>query len=654
MPVDLSVIIVNYNVKAFLQQCLNAVFEAAKKINTEVFVVDNNSVDDSVEMLQQNFSDVKLITNSQNNGFAVACNQAIRQSSGKYILLLNPDTVVEENSFEQCFRFMESTPDAGALGVKMIDGSGKFLPESKRSLPNAQSAFFKMFGLSALFPNSKLFGKYQLRYLDENQIHEVEVLSGAYMFIRKSVLDEIGLLDEKFFMYGEDIDLSYRILQAGFKNYYFPETTIIHYKGESTKKASLKYVIVFYNAMLIFANKHYKGPRQFIFRILVNLAIYLRASISMLKRVASELLLPFFDFFFIYIGYRIIVPVWEYYRFSGYRAYSDDLFYLFLPSYILLWQISIYYFTKYSFKTSFRRLLLAIVFGTVAILTIYSLLPESSRYSRALILIGALLTFIQTIVNRLFVRLLKNKGKGFKVSTKKRALFIDNNENKEGLLYPESLSLQYEICKQLDLSPNELNNSDILNQLLETIQVYKIEVLIFFSKNLSASDIISIMLLTGGKKLEFKIVLPESDSMLGPKSVIDLQQINQFKINLITKPVNQAKKRILDVSVALLFMVFFPVFLFKNRPVVFFKTIWTVIIGAASWVTYFKTKEMHTKDLPIIKKGVFTIPVEGDFNDEKINELNLQYAKNYQIIKDIITIFKALKKSFKLQYPINN
>lgn len=654
MPIDLSVIIVNYNVKAFLQQCLNAVFVAAEKINTEVFVVDNNSVDGSVEMLKNNFPKVKLIANNKNTGFAVACNQAIKQSTGKYILLLNPDTIVEENSFEACFRFMEKNTNAGALGVKMIDGNGKFLPESKRSLPNARSAFFKMFGLSALFPNSKLFGKYQLRYLNENQIHEVEVLSGAFMFIRKAVLDNIGLLDENFFMYGEDIDLSYRILQANFKNYYFPGTTIIHYKGESTKKASLKYVLVFYNAMLIFANKHYKGRRQFLFRLLINIAIYIRASISMLKRATSVLSLPFFDFLYTYLSYRVVVPVWEYYRFSGYKAYSGDLLYIYIPSYILLWQLSIYYFTKYSYKADLKRLLMAIVFGTIGILTIYSLLPESSRYSRALIIIGSLLIILSSIFNRLFIRLLKNKGKGFNVSARKRALLINSSLNNDAEMYPASLDTQYEISKQLNLSPIELKSAEKLDQIFENIRIYKIECLIFFSKNLSAGEIINIMLLTGGEKLEFKIVLPGSHSMLGSKSVIDLNQIQQFKINSITKPINRIKKRIFDISAALLFLGFSPLFLFKNNPLTFYKTIWSIMTGANTCVSYFATKAEHIKDLPPVKKGIFTVSISHGCNDKEINELNLQYAKNYQIIKDIIIIFEALKKSFKLRYPINN
>ncbi|HJN06291.1 MAG TPA: glycosyltransferase family 2 protein, partial [Bacteroidales bacterium] len=253
----LSVVIVNYNVEYFLDQCLSSVKIAMENIDGEVIVVDNNSIDGSNNMVKNKYPDVNLIANKKNVGFSVANNQGIKRSKGEYILLLNPDTVVEHNTFEKVISFMEGHPDAGALGVKMVDGSGNFLPESKRGLPTPSTAFYKMFGLSSLFPRSKRFARYHLGHLDNDQIHKVEILPGAFMLLRKSVLDKIGLLDESFFMYGEDIDLSYRIIKAGYYNYYYPETRIIHYKGESTKKGSVNYVLVFYNAMVIFAKKHF-------------------------------------------------------------------------------------------------------------------------------------------------------------------------------------------------------------------------------------------------------------------------------------------------------------------------------------------------------------------------------------------------------------
>ena len=234
----LSVIIVNYNVRHFLEQALLSVRRAMHGIDGEVWVVDNNSVDDSVRMMQEKFPDVRLIVNKTNPGFAIANNQAIRESRGEYVLLLNPDTLVEEDTFRKCLQFMDSHPDAGALGVKLIDGSGKFLPESRRGFPSPWVAFCKTFGLSTLFPHSRLFNRYYMGYLDENETHAVDVLVGAFMFIRRAALDKAGLLDETFFMYGEDIDLSYRIVQAGFQNYYFRKRKSSTTKARARKRAA--------------------------------------------------------------------------------------------------------------------------------------------------------------------------------------------------------------------------------------------------------------------------------------------------------------------------------------------------------------------------------------------------------------------------------
>ena len=345
---DLSIIIVNYNVRHFLEQCLYSVQEAIDKLkqeqgDAEVFVVDNNSVDGSVGEVRKKFPGVKIIENKENLGFSSANNQAIAASSGRYVLLLNPDTVVEEDTFRKCVDFMDKHPDAGALGVKMIDGKGAFLPESKRALPTPAVSFYKMFGLASLFPRSRRFSKYHLGYLDNNETHSVDVLAGAFMFMRKETLEKTGYLDETFFMYGEDIDLSYRIIQAGYHNYYYPGTTIIHYKGESTKKGSLNYVKMFYQAMIIFAGKHFSSRKAKTFSILINIAIYFRAALSLARRFVSSIYRPLLDGCIIYLGYLFVLPLWEQVRFDTVDYYPLQFLQLVVPAYILIWLISIYY-----------------------------------------------------------------------------------------------------------------------------------------------------------------------------------------------------------------------------------------------------------------------------------------------------------------------
>ncbi len=276
----LSVIIVNYNVKYFLEQCLYSVRAALSGMEAEVFVVDNNSTDDSLAYLQPSFPEVHFIGNSDNPGFAKANNQAIRQSSGEYVLLLNPDTVIGEESLHSLCYFMDEHPEAGAVGVKMLDGHGVFLPESKRSFPTPWVSFCKIFGLARLFPDSKRFARYSLPYLDNDKQHRVDVLAGAFMLMRREALTKVGLLDEAFFMYGEDIDLSYRIVLGGYTNYYIPER-ILHYKGESTKQGDIRYVKAFYGAMLIFYRKYYPHS-GFWAKLLVNAAVVLRGGLSAL------------------------------------------------------------------------------------------------------------------------------------------------------------------------------------------------------------------------------------------------------------------------------------------------------------------------------------------------------------------------------------
>lgn len=254
-----------------------------KNIDGEIIVIDNNSDDNSFLFFQNSFSEVHFIWNKTNNGFAKANNQALKFAKGDNILFLNPDTIIPEDCFEKCIAFINQ--NNCALGVKMLDGSGNFLKESKRAFPSPTTSLFKLFGLAKLFPHSKIFGKYHLGYLLENENHEVDVLAGAFMMVPKNILNTVGSFDEDFFMYGEDIDLSFRIQKAGFKIFYFSESSIIHFKGESTKKGTLNYVKMFYKAMSIFVKKHYGSNRSWLFGFFIHIAIFIRASFSAIARL---------------------------------------------------------------------------------------------------------------------------------------------------------------------------------------------------------------------------------------------------------------------------------------------------------------------------------------------------------------------------------
>lgn len=274
----LSVIIVSYNVKYFLEQCLRSVESAIEEIDADITVVDNASSDGSCEYLTPRFPNVNFIWNNDNKGFARANNQAIRTTNSEYVLLLNPDTIVAKETFTEFIKFMDAHPDAGGAGAYMLRTNGTFALESRRGLPTPFVAFCKMSGLASIFPKSRLFGRYYMRYLDEQQINQIEIISGAFMFLRRCTLEKSGLLDENFFMYGEDIDLSYRILKTGYKNYFIP-SRILHYKGESTQKSSYRYVYTFYQAMQLFFNKHY-AHYSLLLSLPISLAIWGRAILA--------------------------------------------------------------------------------------------------------------------------------------------------------------------------------------------------------------------------------------------------------------------------------------------------------------------------------------------------------------------------------------
>lgn len=279
----LSIIIVSYNVRELVEQCLHSVNKAIAYSGkeAEIVVVDNNSPDKSIDYLSPNFPEIKFIANNVNLGFAKACNQGINVSSGKYVLFLNPDTVVPENCFQQCIAFFQQHVDAGAIGVKMTDENGVFLKESKRGFPSPATSFYKLFGLANLFPGSKHFAKYYLVHLNENETHEVDVLAGAFMMMPREVLDKAGYFDESFFMYGEDIDLSYRVKQAGYKNYYLGEISITHLKGRSTPKNDAGNIRTFYKAMKIFASKYYPEKKNSFSMTLIRTGIEIRMALAL-------------------------------------------------------------------------------------------------------------------------------------------------------------------------------------------------------------------------------------------------------------------------------------------------------------------------------------------------------------------------------------
>lgn len=646
--VKLSVIIVNYNVKHFVEQCLFSVIKASETFKCEVFVVDNNSVDGSVTLIKDKFPQVKLIENKVNTGFSVANNQAIALATGEYILLLNPDTVVQEDTFIKTLRFMDENPQAGGLGVKMLDGQGNYAPESKRGLPTPSVAFYKMFGLSKLFPKSKKFGKYHLTYLPENETCEIDVMSGAFMLMRKSVLDNIGWLDETFFMYGEDIDLSYRITKAGHKNYYFPETQIIHYKGESTKRRSINYVVVFYKAMAIFSRKHFSGSHAFWFDFLIHIAIILKAGAAMVSNFIKSFTVPIIDFICLTTGLFFIKNIYQQQTGIEGDIYSEKLLNVAFPIYALAWIVMVYFNGGYDKPVKLMKIGRGVIVGTIFILMGYSLLPESLRFSRALILIGTAWALICFLIFRVCLHFLKIK----------RYSLSDLNVKRIAIIGEEvEFARVHQLLKETKVNPsfvgfvsaehNGVHNPlyiGKINQINEIISVHKINEIIFCAKDISSQFIINNMLTLVSSGVDFKIAPPESLSIIGSNSVDTAGDLYMIDVNSITKPNNKRNKRLLDIGVSILVIICTPVLFFiQEKKTNYFLNILNVFLGFYSWVGYGKAVD---KSLPEIKRSVLSPSylLSNTTDVAKNNLLNLSYAKDYSIEKDLKIIWKCLKR----------
>ena len=641
----LSIVIVNYNVKYFLEQCLHTASIAASKLNSEIIVVDNDSVDGSCRMVEEKYPDVILIANKENVGFSKANNQAMRISKGEYILLLNPDTVVEEDCFLKIVAFMDKTPEAGGLGVKMIDGKGRFLPESKRGLPTPEVAFWKMSGISSLFPRSKRFGRYHLGYLDNDQIHEVDVLAGAFMLLRRKTLAKVGLLDEDYFMYGEDIDLSYRITKGGYKNYYFPETTIIHYKGESTKKGSINYVRVFYNAMIIFAGKHFSKGNARQFTILIKLAIYLRALLSLIGRLFNTLKLALVDAFFIFLGFAILLPIWETYKFKrGY--YPPEYLQIAVPIYILIWIGCIWLNGGYRRYIQFNRIFKGLLWGTISILVFYSLVDETMRYSRALLLLGSAWAFLALPAYRYLLHKFKVPDLELEIDKQKRiAVLAGIAESKRISELISHSGLKIELVGFV--SPNDSVHQQFylgnIQKLPEIIRINKIEELIFSSEDIPSQEIIRLMLDLNNLNVDYKIAPPESFSIIGSNSISTSGEMYVVHINSIAKENNKQNKRAFDLATAICMLVLSPLLIWRVKTKLsFLRSIPDVLSGKKSWVGYCAGTP---NNLPSIKKGILS-PASlfpENLPQKKKDELNIVYAKDYRLMNDLEIVLKAWK-----------
>jgi GT2 family glycosyltransferase len=644
---DLSVVLVSYNVRHFLEQALASVEKALQGLEAEVLVVDNDSVDDSAAMVRTRFPWVRLIENDANTGFAVANNQAIREARGRYVLLLNPDTVVDEDSFRKCIAFMEDHPDAGALGVRMIDGGGHFLPESKRGFPSPFVAFCKAFGLSRLFSRSPLFNRYHLGHLPEMETAQVDVLSGAFMFIRKEALERAGLLDEQFFMYGEDIDLSYRIGRAGYHNYYFPEVTIIHYKGESTRKGSLNYVRIFYQAMILFARKHFHGSGRSLYILFIQLAVYLRAALTLLRQLFRRTWIFLLDPGFLYAAVLLIKDFWASYYFNDPHYYPEHFHLINAPLYTFLWLGGLYlsgaYDRRYDLWTAARGILL----GSLVIAAVYGFLDSPYRTSRAIIIIGSITAGMGVLLIRMIAHYLRF-GRLPAAGGRRSNLVLIGSE--EECRRAEDLLLRMERPKNLIgwLAVGEdYDSTRFLNhirRLKEIVRVFRVSEIIFCARDVRADHMMQWMNLIGSG-VDYRILPEGGISIIGSASAASSGDLYTLDVRYqIADPVKRRHKRLFDVLTGLLLLTFAPLLVWaQKQPGQFLRNALSLLWGSRTMVAY----DRRLSQLPALGSGILH-PEDAhpgpNLDTPTVDRLCFLYARDYTVEADIRILMRNLRR----------
>ncbi len=666
---DISIVIVNYNVRDFLNNALVSVFKALEGLEGEVFVVDNASDDGSSALVRQSFPQVHLIANTVNVGFAKANNQALTVSTGKYLMLLNPDTVVQEDTFHTLINFFEANHDVGMAGCKILNPDGSFQLPCRRSFPTPWVAFTKISGLSSMFGSTKLFGRYNLTYLNPDDTYEVDAVSGSCMMIRRDVYESIGGLDESFFMYGEDLDWCYRVQKAGWRVFYVADTKIIHYKGESTRRSDIDELKIFYKAMRLFVRKHHQG--SYLFEALIEFAIDARRIIAGVTRFGRPFLVSVFDFVLV-VGTILFAANMRSGSFFSFPSYAYP-WVLIVPAFIVvftLYSAGVYSYRKLSISRSFGGTLFAFV--VISALTAFL---KNFAFSRVIMIISGVLSVLLLPGWRMVVRLM---GAGDSPSRKtlfgRRTLIVGVGQAGQEVLKKlrNRPGEGYAVVGFIDVNRQHLgqkvNGIEILGSvdtIGKVINDHKISDVIFSTDSIPYSTILSVISKSRNRMVEFKLVPNSLEVIIGKTRVDQLDDIPFIEIQYnIDRTMHRVTKRTADIVVSFFLLilcapfVYFIRLLSRNQPSAFSSAIMAmpnVLRGSMSLVgrpiagavshTSFTQNGIYLGKPGII--GMVQIHSSQTLTDEEREQFELYYAKNQSLMLDFEIFLKAVTNSIR-------
>jgi GT2 family glycosyltransferase/lipopolysaccharide/colanic/teichoic acid biosynthesis glycosyltransferase len=660
----ISVIIVNYNVRPFLENALVSIQKAMQGLTGEIIVVDNASDDGSAEMVQTKFPTVRLMVNEKNLGFAAANNLALREAKGDYFLLINPDTVIQEDTLRTMLGFFEEHLNVGLAGCKILNPDGTLQLACRRSFPTPWVALTKVAGLSALFPKSRLFGRYNLTYLDPDESCEVDAVSGSFMFLRRAAYERVGGLDEQFFMYGEDLDWCYRIQKAGWKIYYVPTTTIIHYKGESAKRSDIDELKLFYEAMHVFVRKHMRSPSPaFAF---LRLGIMMRSWLAFLSRLSQPIVMVAVDWLLIGIS----IGVAEYIHlgtFFQFPSYADPVVLIVPASLIIIPLMLLGGYVRYPY--ALRRTVFAVVVG-FTIVSAATFFFKEYAFSRMIVVYASIIGVIALPGWRVAVRLVLHAVSPSSSILRRRTLIVGTNQTGQELLHRlrRRLDNGYGVVGFIDTKRSRIGDKiggiEILgsiDNINKVIREHNVSEVIFSADTLSYADILSVIGKSGGRSVNFRLVPSSLEVVIGKSSVDVLDDFPLVDIEYnINRPLHRVLKRLFDITLGgLLILTVYPLVRLqratsgKSGPVgesiLLLPRIFTgrySLVGRPITHHRIAGGERNGQLSPYLGKqgmtGIVQINNGEGLTPEEIEQYILYYAKNQSVALDIEILFKWL------------